>query len=305
MRTLRNQSDYTFNYLDTPALYNTKIKIYPDNSTSTVYCDRPIFRDPYALKRQKDLPCIPKNPDECFLPPPDPNADYYLDRFRKQHPKKNHPKESEEDMIYKQSMKRAKDKIFDITMCNKWDYFFTGTFDDSRVGENTTENLLTPVQDWLKNQTRRKGLAYVLVAEYSPLNHRIHFHGLLNSALDMTDSGRRLYNGKSYKISTVKRKKIAPEQYKVIYDITAWSARFGYTTAIPVTGDIQLARYITKYITKDTAKIFGKYFWSSRNIVREPQIRLCNTEDFDSIAQPEHLIEGCNFRLKYDSDFKY
>lgn len=99
-------------------------------------------------------------------------------------------------MIYLGNMKRAKDSIFDITMCNDWKYFFTGTFDDSKAGENTTENLLLPVQNWLKNQVRRKGLQYVLVAEYSPLNHRIHFHGLLNEALELVDSGTVLCTGK-------------------------------------------------------------------------------------------------------------
>lgn len=290
------------------ALFNTKIKVYPDGSTTTVYCDRPIFRDPYTEKKESDIPLIyePVNDSYCGYPRPDPNSPFYRVRIKRKTEKENHNGDDEE-MIYAGNMKRAKDSIFDITMCNKWDYFFTGTFDDSRTGKNTAENLLLPVQNWLKNQTKRKGLAYVLVAEYSPLNHRIHFHGLLNSALVLEDSGTVLCRGKSKPIkkSTADKQKIPSEDRKPVYNIPAWSDRFGYTTAIPVTGEpVQLARYITKYITKDCEKIFGKFYWSSRNIVRHPEIILANTDDFDGIPQAEHTIKGCNFRLKYDSCFE-
>lgn len=136
---------------------------------------------------------------------------------------------------------------------------FTGTFDDSKIGDNTADNLLKPVQTWLRHQTERKGLAYVLVAEYSPLNHRIHFHGLLNSALDFADSGTVLCSGKSrpIKVSTADKQKIPQELRKTVYNIPAWSERFGFTTAIPVTGEpVQLARYITNTSLR-TAKRFS------------------------------------------------
>ena len=290
------------------ALFNTKIKVYPDGSQTVIYCDRPLFRDPYTEKKESDIP-LPSEPldneNYCGFPRPDPNSPTYKDRRKRR--KKTDESDSDEDMIYLGNMKRAKDSIFDLVMCNKWDYFFTGTFDDNKAGENTAANLLKPVQTWLRHQTERKGLAYVLVAEYSPLNHRIHFHGLLNSALDLTDSGTVLCNGKSkpIKVSTANKQKIPQELRKPVYNIPAWSDRFGFTTAIPVTGEpVKLARYITKYITKDCEKIFGKYFWSSRNIIRHPEIVLANTDDFDSIPQAEHLIPGCNFRLKYDCYFE-
>ncbi len=292
------------------ALFNTKIKTYPDGSHTIIYCDRQIFRDPYTEKHESEIP-IPLEPLDnesyCGYPRPDPNSPDYAVRFKKMHTPRKKEENGDDEMIYLGSMKRAKDSIFDLVMCNKWDYFFTGTFDDKRVGENTSENLLKPVQEWLKKQTYRKGLAYILVAEYSPLNHRIHFHGLLNSALALEDSGTVLCYGKSkpVKISTADKQHIPLEHRKTVYNIPAWSDRFGYTTAIPVTGNpVQLARYITKYITKDCEKIFGKYFWSSRNIVRHPEIQLSNIDDFDGIPQNEHLIPGCNFRLKYDCHFE-
>lgn len=284
------------------ALFNTKIKKYPDGSQTIIYCDYPIFRDPYAEKHSSDLPYIPTDENLCFLPAPDVTSPSYSLRHKHVPEVRSSPVN---DKIYLGNIKRAKDKIFDIVMCNKWDYFFTGTFNDKIVGENTASNLLKPLQNWLRNMSYRYGLKYLLVAEYSPLNHRIHFHGLMNSALDMVDSGTRLCVGhsKPIKLSTVKRLHIPDTDARIVYNIPSW--RFGFSTAIPVTGEpIQLARYITKYITKDCEKIFGNFYWSSRNIIRDPEIILCHTDDFESISLQEHYIKGCNFKLKYDCYFK-
>lgn len=289
------------------ALFNTKIKKYPDGSYSIIYCDRPLFRDSYALPYEPDMsqPIEPlDNPEYCGYPRPDPNNPNYKARHRHK-PKPREKKD--DDMLYQGSLKRAKDRIFDCVMCNEWSYFFTGTFDDSKVGENTTENLWKPLQQWLADRVRRNDLKYLLVAELSPINKRIHFHGLINDALALEDSGTVLCKGKAkpIKIATADKQKIPQEDRKTVYNVTAWSERFGFTTAIPVTGEpVQLARYITKYITKDCDKIFGNFYWSSRNIIREPEIVLCHTDDFDAIPQPEHTIQGCNFKLKYDCYFK-
>ena len=42
-------------------------------------------------------------------------------------------------------------------------------------------------------------------------------------------------------------------------------------------------------------KIFGKFYWSSKNIVRKPQIILSNSE-YDAVQAPEYGA------FKYDSD---
>ena len=57
------------------ALFNTKIKRYPDGSQTVIYCDRPIFRDPYTEPKESDIPLFyePDNDNYCGYPRPDPN----------------------------------------------------------------------------------------------------------------------------------------------------------------------------------------------------------------------------------------
>ncbi|MDE6833458.1 MAG: hypothetical protein K2J39_04325 [Ruminococcus sp.] len=46
------------------------------------------------------------------------------------------------------SVKRAKDRIFDYTFNNKFYYFFTGTINQKRFNSKSPDLLLKPVQEW-------------------------------------------------------------------------------------------------------------------------------------------------------------
>lgn len=281
---------------------NCKIKFYPDGTAVATFCSMPIFKcfpTETKLKSETDI----EIPVSDVLPPDysddleqDSVLKYIHERERSEHNKK----------IRSDSMKRAKDKIFDIVACNEWDYFFTGTLGDDNCNFDTTsaEQALKPLQRWLKNCVNRYGLKYILVAEYQPKGGRIHFHGFINDALQVVDSGTRLVKGysKPLKLSTIQRKGIDPNECKVVFNIPQW--RFGYTTAIkPYNGSVACANYITKYITKENQMIFGHYYWSSRNLIREPDIFYTNV-DYESIALKEYGIPKLTQRFKYWTYFK-
>ena len=203
------------------------------------------------------------------------------------------------------AFKRARDRVYDIGMCNEWSYFFTGTFDDKKAGENSPENLLNKLQNWLAHQVQRKGLKYLLVAEYTPKNHRIHFHGLINDALSMSYSGkvRAPFKGcKGMSEENAVKHGYSLDECQKIYILDDWSKKFGFTSCIRLTGDkINTIRYVCKYISKDCDKIFGNYFWSSRNIVRDPPLFL-GTVNFDHM--PGEVFGNGFTQFKYDCSFR-
>lgn len=286
---------------------NCKTKVYPDGSRIQIICSTDCFvRDGFE-KRDNDDVFVSVDPyvkDVIVAVGPQPPI---TEQTAKRHikPKSRDSPQLSDDLENDprdDNVKRAIDSIFDIVMCNEWNYFITGTFNDSKVNASEASEVLQPVSRWLSDRVKRKGLKYLLVPELHPTSGRIHFHGLINDSLKLSDSGRVMYRGEAYRRSSLTAKGINPDSFKTVYNIDDW--KFGYSTAIPVDNSaVRLARYVTKYICKDCRKIFGKFYWSSRNIVREPQIIYDNV-DYSDINQLEYAPKNTYMRFKYISDFK-
>lgn len=191
--------------------------------------------------------------------------------------------------------RRAKERVFDIVMLNTWKYFVTLTIDPKENDSSDVALVRKKLRNWLNNMQKRKGLEYVLIPEYHKDGEKIHAHLLINdSNLTFVDSGNVSVPGfsKPIKIETANKYGIPLDQRKTVYNIPEW--KYGWTTAIKYYGanNLRAAIYITKYITKDSDLIFGKYFWSSKGITRTP---------FTIIGPAD-----CNwFNIYYDKDSVY
>lgn len=297
------------------AFGNAKTKIFSDGTTKTVYCRKAIFKKPLAEKinyrkcffenfvwtelRESLKSCLDKYRfkkvkdflgiefDDKFVKDSDSWENFKLGfKLSKDilFVKKSRPTgEPRPD-----SLKRAKDRIFDYTFNNNFNYFFTGTINQKRFNAKDPKLLLKPIQYWLKNHVNRDGFQYIIVAEYHK-SGAIHFHGLINcNDSDLVDSGTKTYKGfkKPMKDRKAIKKGLVPERDgKIVYNFPKW--RFGFTTCIKTYGDpLNVAYYITKYITKDCKKIFGKFFWHSRDL-KKPDI-LVHDVDYDSIEAVEY-----------------
>lgn len=322
--------------------YNAKTKIYPDGTRIVTYSDKYIFAPPsensapapaldvfnlpanYFDNHIRDLKSrfsLNINPDceysvflkrnECdlysFLTE-EQYSDLYQITVENRKPKF---KKAKSDKFKKQradNVRRAQQKLYDLVTMNEWKYFFTGTFGKVSFNPSNAKEVVKPMRIWLNHMQQRKGLKYVLVAEYQE-NGNIHFHGFINDALKIVDSGTRLARGikKPVKLSKLKRLGIDEKDTQVVYNVPDW--KFGFTTAIIPQGN-GLYAYITKYITKDNKSIFGRYYWSSRNLVREPEIEYSDV-DFESIKTKTYTVPKANIDLKYytffpgQTDFHY
>lgn len=203
------------------------------------------------------------------------------------------------------SMKRAIDKVYDIAFQNDWKYFFTGTLnEDNDFDRCDPKEIIKPFNKWLNNRVNRKGLQYIIIPEVHPeKGEGIHFHGLMNDALDMVDSGRVLFkDGRAWKRDDVRRLGQDPDNYRTIYNVADW--RYGFSTAIPLEGSpAKIASYITKYITKDVKKLFGRFYYSSRNIEKTADMIFLHTDKAAYEDCPADEVRKFGVGLKYKSDF--
>ena len=61
------------------------------------------------------------------------------------------------------------------------------------------------------------------------------------------------------------------EDGRPILNMTDW--KLGFSTCIPIDENYErTCNYLTKYISKGTDKILGKWYLSSRNLVKRPDI---------------------------------
>lgn len=304
--------------------YNVKTKVYKDGSENSTICRRDIFlSDEYKKQRDNffkehylefehgqgildvlsgrstpqiivdnqclyDLgfisanECIERNLFERSLASKWDKQCFYSDL-------PNHPVNKDGTRL--DSLKRSQDKIFDYILSNSWDWFFTGTIDPENLDSLDFKACLKPINKWFQNMVQKYHIAYILVFELHPTSGRLHLHGLIKEhddyPLKLQLSDTKLFSGfsKPIKHSTANKHGLNWSNGREVYNLKTW--RFGWSTAIKVYGSpLQLAYYCTKYITKDSKKIFGRYFWHSQNLDK-PKIIYSNT-DYESCNLPEY-----------------
>ncbi len=237
--------------------HNTKIQIYPDGSAKYTYCKKAVFQE------------------KGFERAPENNKGNILTELTYKVVEEKAPRDRTDEL-----MRRHREKIRDIVLCNKFQYMLTLTLNKDEIDRYDVDVFKKKLHKWLNNMVERKGLQYVLIPEYHE-DGALHAHALINGVFDFTNSGKR------------------DKQGRAIYNIPEW--KYGFTTAVRLDNNImRVANYVMKYITKGVEKIFGKYFWSSKNIQREPKTVLLDTP-YDKVNEKEYKP------LKYDDTlcFKY
>ena len=184
----------------------------------------------------------------------------------------------------KSNIKATKEKIFDIAFANTeiWQYFVTLTLNEDVISRTDSKEISRRVNKWFYNAVDRKNCNFLLIPEYHKDGKSIHFHGLISGDFNFVDSGHK------------------DKSKRTIYNLTDY--KFGFTTAVKLDTDkppIAVCKYITKYCTKDTAKIFGsRYLAGGRQLKRELPIHT-TFFDFGLLDAPEISIPNTNRKIKY------
>lgn len=210
-------------------------------------CDRPVFREAgwEEDRRWAPMPAEPDHEDlsECSG---DSTA------------------EAEEKPVSDRAQRRARAAVREIARCNRFSWFVTLTLDRQRIDRYDMRVVTKTLNQWLDNQVRRKGLAYVLVPERHK-DGAIHFHGFFNDALEAVPSGHRDRQGHE------------------VFNLPGWT--LGFTAAIRLYGDYGTAvSYVAKYIGKQGDKPGGRWYYSG-GALRRPEVLLCDLGPED--APPE------------------
>lgn len=159
--------------------------------------------------------------------------------------------EDKSEERFSQSLSRAKQRIFELAMCNEFTYFCTFTQSEEKRDRFDLTEFRKDLAQFVRNKNRSRSeeskIRYVLIPEEHK-NGGWHMHGLLSG---LSEGDLRLFD-----ISEKLPYKILEKLKKgeKIYNWDDYSSKFGYFTCTPIKSKISCAKYITKYITKDLQK---------------------------------------------------
>lgn len=144
------------------------------------------------------------------------------------------------------NLSHARSKIFELALCNDWEWFVTLTLNPKYHDRKDLKNYKTKLSTWLKNYNRlhQTDIKYLLIPE----NHKDgswHIHGLM--------MGLPIEHLHEFRADEKLPIKILIEiaHGQKLYSWPAYEKIFGYITISKIKNIENVSKYITKYITKD------------------------------------------------------
>lgn len=196
------------------------------------------------------------------------------------------PEDEQEDNL-RRSASRAKQKIYEISRNEIWEWFVTLTLSPQKVDRFNYGECCKKVSQWLNNLRKKcPDLKYIVVPEEHEKGG-YHFHGLFSgisedmisySGHDHYKTGDKIYNLASYK--------------------------FGWSTMTKVKNNEACVKYLTKYITKDLIQSTKgrKKYWVSRNVER-PCTAFSFQTDEDRCFLWQELSEDAVYMKEYQNKY--
>ena len=214
--------------------------------------------------------------------------------------KANRPKfeknENSENERFSNSISRSKSRIFELAMCNEFNFFCTFTQDQNLRDRFDLKEFRKDFAQLVRNINRSRSenqkIKYLLIPEQHK-NGAWHMHGLLSG---LTEADLRKFT-LSEKLPHRIRKQI--EKGVEIYDWTRYRNAFGYFTCTKISDKTACSKYITKYISKDlqkTVRDSGEHlFFASQGLKgREAVVKNC----FDKCPVTEWDFENEFIKVK-------
>ena len=224
--------------------HNAKISLYPDGRHRLITCTKDIFLPP-GWEHFEDKEKVPKP-------------------------------QTKGNEVRDDNVRRAKQKVQDISRLNDFSHFVTWTLDKGVIDRYDQSEVSKRLKKFLNNMAQRRGLKYLVIPEYHK-DGAIHMHGLISGDFDFVESGKFTKNGQT------------------IYNMPQW--KWGFSTAIQLDGDTaRISNYITKYISKDFRKIFGNFYYAGGHGLERTPEQLLIDVDYLEVESPEYSHYGKGYK---------
>lgn len=199
-----------------------------------------------------------------------------------------------------QNIRRAKSKVFELALCNKFTFFCTLTFSQVKVKNRyDLESCMKSFCKWLNNYNYRHpeaNVRYLLIPEEHK-DGAIHLHGLLSDVPEADTRPFRKDERLPYHILN---------ELAAGHDVFQWMSydrKFGYCTLSPIRNSDAVSKYITKYITKElgeaTKALNAHIYYHSKGLKQKELIY--SAADCD-LLDPDYDGDYCKIKNAASAD---
>lgn len=179
---------------------------------------------------------------------------------------------------------RVKTRLYELLVCNPWQYFCTFTIDPKKYDRYDLKAFFSAFAHYIHNINNRRGcsIRYVFVPELHQKG-AWHLHGVMSGLpreyLSEFDLDRKLPR-------YIRKKRKRGED---VYNWHGYAIRFGFCDIEPVRSQEGACGYLLKYITKDLRRCVSdfnaKMYYCSRGLKR-PELVKSEIADYP-IALPD------------------
>lgn len=146
-----------------------------------------------------------------------------------------------------ESLSRTKSTIFELALCNDWEWFVTLTLNPENFDRTDLKTYKTKLSTFIKNYNRTHGtsIKYLLIPELHKDGINYHMHGLM-----MGLPIEHLHEFRADEKLPIKMLILIAHGHK-LYSWPTYEKIFGYISISKIMNIESVSKYITKYITKD------------------------------------------------------
>lgn len=197
------------------------------------------------------------------------------------------------------NIRRAKNTIKELVLCNDWEYFITLTLDPKKYDRYNLQKFNKDLSQYIRDLRKKHNtdIKYLLIPEQHK-NGAWHMHGFL---LGLPKSELELFS-KEQKLPYYILNKL--ENGEEIYNWPGYQKRFGNCDIEPIRDKDRVSSYVTKYVTKDLEssikELNAKMYYCSKGLNRAKVLKKgCTTE----LYKPTYIKQNDDGEILYSEQW--
>lgn len=193
---------------------------------------------------------------------------------------------------------RARRNVRDLILCNKFDFFCTFTFNAERIDRHDFPRCKKRISQVFNDYKKRYSpdFRYLVIPEF----HRdgaVHFHGMVSGIRPADLVVPEMIWKRNKRTDALE---MVPNTQRYV-DWPYYSKKLGFFSCSPVRNAEKCAWYVTKYITKDLAKLPPNcnIYMASKGLSR-PEL-VFDADDIPMLFEPDYKDDFVEMSFQPDS----